>query len=209
MRKFAGVKLSITKKILLSSIMLTVFGTSLWAQGGSADNCSTVGTNCSCNHSKVEIRMATDGSVHTDDYTGFMSIDCIDNGLAADGHRWWKHRSRGFEVTAQSATLGNVRVYLDESRTQPDGYLTSLTAATHFPASHHVYAYARATMTSKPGTVYRSTAPFHMYNNSVNSFGVEGANIQYTVESDINFEDEANPGTIVFTVKATPTTVNP
>lgn len=48
-----------------------------------------------------------------------------------------------------------------------------------------------------------------MFNNAINSFGVLGSNIQYTVESDIDFEDEANPGTIVFTVKATPTTVNP
>lgn len=149
------------------------------------------------------------GNAYETDYTGYMEIACIDTGSTPTGHWWWKHRSSGFQVTGTEATLGTVTVYLDATRTQPDGYLTSLTIGNEFPASHHVYAYARATMSSQPSTIFQSTAPFHMYNNSVNSFGVPGSNIQYTVASDIDFENVANPGTVVFTVKASPTVVNP
>lgn len=149
------------------------------------------------------------GTTYEADYTGYMAINCTDTGTTSNGLWWWKHESVQFEVTGTEPTLGTVHVYLDKSRTQPDSYLTSLIAGYNFPASHHVYAYARATMSLIPGVVFRSTAPFHMYNNSVNSFGVPNSNIQYTVESDIDFENEANPGTITFTVKATPTLVNP
>lgn len=194
---------------LLGLVGLVAFITApvLWAQGGSLETCTTVGTNCSCNHNSVVIAM--NGNNHTADFSGEMSINCVDAGTDASGLWWWKHSAAGFSVTGTEATLGTINVYLDGSRTQPDSYLRSLTVGNKFPASHHVYAYARATMSSLPGVTYRSTAPFHMYNNSVSSFGVASAHISYTVDTDIDFEDIANPGVVAFTVRASPTIVNP
>lgn len=200
------------KKLLLSALILSAVAiisnsSTLQAQGGSAGNCGTVGTNCSCNHGRVPLRMG--GNLYITDYTGNMFIECVDAGTGADNLWWWKHSSKGFSVTGTEATLGTIQVYLDDSRTQPDSYLRSLSVGNEFPASHHVYAYAKATMSSMPGTIFRSTTPFHMYNNSVPSFGVANSNIEYTVAADVDFEDVANPGTTVFTVVATPTVVNP
>ena len=200
------------KKLLFPAIILGILtiiptSTTLQAQGGSRGNCGTTGTNCWCTHARVELRMG--GSLYITDYTGNMVIHCVDTGTTVNNLWWWKHSSTEFSVTGTETTLGTITVYLDSSRTQPDSYLTSLSVGNEFPASHHVYAYAKATISSMPGTIFRSTTPFHMYNNSVPSFGVANSHIQYTVDADVDFEDVANPGTTVFIVVATPTVVNP
>lgn len=118
---------SAMKKFLLSAIILTMIplGSTLWGQESSRKPCTTTGTNCPCTHGKVELLMRGDGNIYEADYTGYMSLDCIDTGTTSGGLWWWKHRSTAFEVTGTEATLGTVHVYLDESRTQMDSYLTS------------------------------------------------------------------------------------
>jgi len=195
------------RKLLFAGLMMCIAAPTLWAQGGSRETCTTVGTMCSCNHNGVVLRM--NGTDHMADFAGSMNLSCVDTGTTQNGLWWWKHISSGFSVTGTEATLGTINVVLDGTRTAPDSYMTSLTVGSTFPASHHVYAYAKATLSAFPGITYRSTTPFHMYNNSINSFGVAGAHTSYTVDSDVDFEDISNPGVVAFTVKASPTIVNP
>src|SRR4051794_32690298 len=109
------------KKLLFLASALIIVSPIAWAQGGSRDNCGTVGTNCGCTHSRVDINK--DGLTYTSDYSGSMSIECLDTGTTSIGLWWWKHRSIGFSVTGTDATLGTIHVYLDASRTQPDSWL--------------------------------------------------------------------------------------
>lgn len=175
--------------------------------GGSRANCHTQGTNCPCNHMTVQVDMG--GTSYFANFTGSITLDCIDTGTTQSGLWWWKQIPRAFGGNGTNATLGILHVYLDSNRTCDTAQMTSNVLGQDFPRTHDVYAWAKMTLSSQPGKVYVSKQQFHMHNGAIPSFGVPGSQLTYAVMTDVEFEDSQLPGPTVINVRASPLVVNP
>ncbi len=174
--------------------------------GGSRDNCGTKGTNCACNHQRVPVEIS--GITYSVDFTGSMTLECIDTGTTPPGYLWRTQRPTAFDVTGTDPTLGSIHVYLDNNRISSNAYMESLNTTNEYPVQHDVYAYAEMTMSSQPGRTYRSVQQFHMQSPSIASFGT--GNLEtYSVMSNVDFFETGAPGGLMITVKPAPITANP
>jgi hypothetical protein len=168
-------------------------------------------TICACNKERVVISMGNgDGinNTYTTSFAGQLTLECVDETETDGGLQAWALVPTAFSGTAVEPTLGTITVALDQTRASNLSTMTALSADAAFPRSHEVFAYTTITMSSTPGIVYRSLQQFHMRNNAIPSFGVADAHITYDVLNDVDFEDPANPGVVVFTVHATPVVIN-
>ena len=174
--------------------------------GGSRDNCSPDVAHCNDPHLA---RVVRNGIIYNLPFDGGMWIECVDTGTTISGLWWWKQMVIGFSGTTFDPILGTIHIDLDSTRNQDTSMIVSNVIGQNFPATHDVYAHARVTFSSEPGIIYRSKNPFHMFNNAITSFAVPGQPQTYNVANDVEFENVALPGPVVFTMVPTPMTVFP
>ena len=175
--------------------------------GGSGANCGTVNTNCPC--SKQLVPVVTNNATYYASFSGTLSLQIHDTGTTQAGRWWWKFNVTAFSGTATVPSMGTIAISLDPNRTSDLSLMECVDPDECWPRKHKVSVYTRIRPSWLPGKTYRSREQFVMQNLSINYFGDPLHSVSYDVLNDVTFEDEDNPGPVVFTIEKVPVTVNP
>ena len=102
-------------------------------------------------------------------------------------------------VTSNSGALGTVTTTLDPTRLSPRSKIRSNSLASEFPATEDIYFYAQATVSSRPGRIYRSFQPVHLNSPNVKTFGPH-LNEVFSLVGKVDFYDINVPNVVAFTL---------
>jgi len=112
----------------------------------------------------------------------------------------------GVNITSTNPVLGVITTSLDPTRPSTPSFIRS-NGTSEFPATEVINFYARATVSSRPGRIYRSIQEVTLTNPNVTSFNPH-VNEQFTLSRPVEFEDVNVPGVVAFTLKDVRVTLN-
>lgn len=112
--------------------------------------------------------------------------------------------AQSINVSSNEATLGTVTTTLDPTRTSSATTIISNGTA-RFPATGRVKFFGRATISSKPGTVYGSQTELVFVNSNLAQ--ILPFNATFTLESDVTFKDPATGDSFLLQAGSTSVTL--
>jgi hypothetical protein len=102
-------------------------------------------------------------------------------------------------VTSTNGALGTVTTTLDPTRLSPRSRIRSNSVASEFPATEDIFFYAQATISSRPGRVYRSFQPVHLNSPNVKTFNPHNNEV-FNLVGKVDFYDINVPNVVAFTL---------
>lgn len=163
-------------------------------------------TVCPCNcASRVNIVGLGIVNISTN---GSMTLRCEDSGPTLDGRDSNTFTSTGFVASGTDPIAGTINIQIDPLRIPSYSTLVSNIPNVDWPATCDVYAYCTMTISSQPGTIYRSIGQFHMHSATVGSFS-PSHNEPYVLAEPVSFEKDGQPGLVAATLESASITVGP
>ncbi len=173
------------------------------------EKCSSIvlpnGTVLSCsviNGTKVYVDPA--GNVYNATSTGVGQFTVVNTGTnpckaALDVN--------SINITSTEPVLGTITTVLDLTRRSQSSTIQSNQIGAQFPATEDIYFYAEATVSSRPGIIYRSRTQLHLSSTQVTSFNPH-VNERFNLAGSVDFVDINQPDRVAFTLRTLNITLN-
>ncbi len=114
---------------------------------------------------------------------------------------------QSINATVVDPVLGNVVTTYDASRPATPSTVVSNQVASEFPATGDIYFHATATVSSRPGRLYRTINEIHLQNPQLRTFKPHRQET-YNLVDPVDYEDVNIPGVVAFTVTSISVTLN-
>ena len=110
-------------------------------------------------------------------------------------------------VTSTDPVLGTVTTTLDRNRRSTSSTIVSNVSGVEFPATEDIYFFAEATISSRPGKLYRSIQEVHLNSRNVLTFNPHRQE-RFNLVRRVDFEDVNAPGRVAFTLTSLTVTLD-